>query len=54
MAREPGYKRLWNGPMTVGEGTGFETIGISETKGEGNSTQMDFNAKFSFTTKFGG
>ncbi len=44
-ALEGTYKRLWNGPFMVSEGTGFQTVGISESKGSGNGTKFDFNVE---------
>jgi hypothetical protein len=53
-ARERGYERLWNGPMTVGEGGGFSQIGISSTEGSANATAMDFSVDAEFVCKFPG
>lgn len=53
-AREHDYRRLWNGPMTVGEGGGFGRIGISSTEGSANATTMDFSVDAEFVCKFPG
>ncbi len=49
-AQQPGYQSLWNGPQPVSEGTGFDTIGISQTDGSGRGASMDLNVTTEFST----
>lgn len=49
--RESSYRRLWNGPMTVGEGSGYETLGISTTQGSSRGASMEFSVEFEFKAK---
>ncbi len=48
---EPGYDPLWNGPIAVGEGGGYDTVGISKTQGSKRGASMDFSVEFSFESK---
>jgi len=48
---EPGYDPLWNGPMGVSEGGGFDTLGISKTQGSKRGAAMDFSVEVEFVSK---
>lgn len=49
-AQDPTYHPLWNGPKPVGQGGGYDTIGISKTQGSSRSAEMGFSVKFEFSS----